>query len=264
MYYLISGLIFFVLYFVKHNLPSLKSRFYYYPVTKSDYWQEKPNDEIEDVYIDSKDGILHGWYYCPIEPTEYTKIMLMCHGNSGNISTRCSLLADMISKQIPFLIFDYKGFGKSTGNTILHSTFDDAEACLNFLTNEKNFVRTNIIPSGRSIGSYPATRLAFEYNLPKLIIISGLHKISHVIPDVLPGLIGHFASYLAYGDLDVGSYLKKYKGKYILLHSKEDKTVGYHNAVKNSQYGGKIINIVGPHCSNNIDWEQIKNFMYDL
>jgi hypothetical protein len=254
-----------ILLFIRLGITTIKSKLYYYPIREDIYWCDKPNDAIEDVYIDSSSGIkndkLHGWYYCPVDITDTTKIVLACHGNSGNVATNCEMVNKMIDKNIPFLIFDYKGFGRSSGVTTIHSTYDDAEACFKYLITKK-FKPENIIPHGTSIGSYPATRLATEYKLPKLIIVAGLHKISDVIMDILPYAIGYIASCISYGDLDVGSYLKKYSGKYILFHSKKDEIVGYDNAVKNSKYGGLLVEINGMHNDNNVDWNTIKKFIY--
>lgn len=158
-------------------------------------------------------------------------------------------------------MFDYMGFGKSTGETNIESTYDDTVDCMEYLIKEKELNINDIVPIGQSIGSFPASKLASVYELPKLIIFAGFHSMSDTIFDLFPTPFNYLGSLIAYGDLHTGKYLKKFKGKSLLFHSKEDEVISYKNALKNSEYGGTLIDVKGTHNKLDINWNIVKEFI---
>lgn len=235
-----------------------KSSLYYVP---SNVKYDTPPDTVKNVYITNKQNHkLHGWYYNPFN-TVPRKIILFCHGNAGNMTTNIKFVNEFISHKIPFLMFDYRGFGESEGITIVNSTFDDALDWMNYLINDKHINKNDIVPVGNSIGSYPVARLASEHNLPKVIIISGFHSVTDVVKDVLIFPVNYLASIFTSGDLFTGKYLNKYNGNALLLHSKDDEVIPYKHAEMNGKYGGLLIEIGGNHDNPDINWNFVKDFM---
>jgi len=241
----------------KKCLGHIKNKFYYFPDKNTNY--VKPHADIKDLYITTNNGnIIHTWYY-KNPSNKYT--VLFCHGNAGNLTYRRNIAFDLINIGYNFVIFDYCGFGKSTGSTFINSTYDDAESVFQYLVNIEKVNKDNIIPIGESIGSYPAAKLAETYKLPKLVILSGFHSISDVIKEIIVFPFGHILSIISNGDMDVGECLQKYNGNPLILHSKTDEIISYQNAVKNSQYGGKIVDIQGGHNTSVIDWGAVDTYM---
>lgn len=218
----------------------------------------KPNN-IEDLYlINNKDHKLHAWYY----NSNNDKTLLYCHGNAGNISNRIHILKKCIDANISILLFDYRGYGLSQGYTTMESTYQDSVDWMNYLIDNKNISKNNIIPMGESIGSYPAAKIASEHNLPKVIIFAGFHSVSDVVISLFPKPLNYIISYITKGDLETGKYLEKHTGNKLILHSLIDEIISYDNAILNSlYYGSKLIKITGFHNDHNVDYNLIKEFI---
>lgn len=215
--------------------PVLKNSLYYHPKKEHDY--PKPN-VVKDVYIplmgdgifnSSQIGHLHGWLYLPNDHKD-KPLVFFCHGNAGNISHRMHLIEKFINHKVPFFMFDYRGFGKSDGVTFIESTYKDANKCYKYLRRELG-LKCEIVAVGESIGSFPASKLAVEKGLDKLILIGGINSIQNVVEESSLKYVGS----LTKGDLDVGKQLSMFGGKTLLIHSKTDEVVSFNNAVKNKQ-----------------------------
>jgi uncharacterized protein len=240
-------------------LKSIKNKFYYHPDRKEYF--TRPNGDIEDVYIIDKDGHrLHGWYHNPHKPSS-NKTVLFSHGNGGNLTTNSFIAASMMDENIPFLMFDYKGYGKSEGKTYLGSTYNDMLEWYNYLITDKKIEKFNIVPMGNSIGSFPASKLAVTHDLNKLIILAGFNSISEVVRDKISSPLNHILAYFTSGDLNVDKYLSQYLHDPLILHSKEDTMISFRNAELNVVYGGHLVELKGDHNSLHINWTIIKDYL---
>jgi esterase/lipase len=164
---------------------------------------------------------------------------------------------------ISVCLFDYRGYGKSTGTTKINTLFYDMEDKYIYLTKTIQNNRT-IVAAGESIGSYPAAKLANKYQLKKLIIFYGLYSLSLTIKHLYP-ILHPFLKLFVSKDLQVYKELETYNGDTLILHSKEDNIVNYNNAIENSKiksYGNiKLITITGGHNNAIIDWETVSLFI---
>lgn len=240
-----------LLIYVVFNL--IKNRLYYPGLTYGGT-MKKPSGKIKDLWLGNKTDKLHAWlHHIPGKP-----IILFCHGNGGNISNRNHYLKDMIKKKMSFLIFDYRGYGQSKGWTYMDSTYKDAVVCYKYLRDKYD---EDIIPLGESIGGYPASRLASEHQTKKLILLTALNSISSVISKI-PYM--SLLSWFTKGDLDVSSYLQKYTGKALIMHSQDDEVVCFENAEKNYKLckDAQLVKIGGTHNNTEFNWKTIENFIF--
>jgi uncharacterized protein len=250
----IIALIIVVLYSI---VGGVKHRLLYHPDRK--HFSPKP-DQVQERFLKNNNGNrLCAWHY---PAGEGTKLVLFAHGNAGNLTFRDKFMNEFRSHNLSFLFFDYRGFGKSTGNSTIESTVRDTEDWYKYAIDKLKYKKENIVPIGESIGSYPATRLAEKYNLDKLIVFYGLNSLSLIIRNMVP-LIFPLIYVFVFNDLCVGDVLKKYKGHTLLLHSKTDELVQYENAVRNSKANeyAKLVEIKGGHNTPVIDWEIVINFI---
>lgn len=238
---------------------SVKNKFYYHPF-KFEYFS-RPNGDIEDVYMTDKKGHkLHAWYYQPFTPST-NKFILFSHGNGGNLTVHTVPAASMMDINIPFLIFDYKGFGRSEGKTYMESTYDDMLEWYEYLIKEKGINKKDIVPMGNSIGSFPASKLAVTQNTHKLIILAGFNSISEVVRDKFSTPINHLLAYFTSGDLNVDRWLGQYLYDPLILHSKDDEMISFRNAELNALYGGKLVEVFGSHNNLNVNWKVILDYL---
>ncbi len=116
--------------------------------------------KYEDVYFSAGTGVkLHGWYVKG--STDNTVLWL--HGNAGNISDRVEILVSMTrSLGVSSLLFDFRGYGRSTGKPSEKGLYADAEAAFNWLVKEKKTDAGSVIAYGHSLGSAVAVDLAIK------------------------------------------------------------------------------------------------------
>ncbi len=129
----------------------------------------------EDVFINvtTKEQI-HGWYFAANNPDSNKRlpVVLFCHGNAGNISHRLETAELILSMDADILLFDYRGYGKSDGSPSEDKVYADAEACYNWLVEQKRVQPDNIILFGRSLGGAVAIELARRVKCDGLIVES--------------------------------------------------------------------------------------------
>ena len=249
----------FLFFIYKFGIEFLKNKLYYFPYKEHIF--EKPSNDIKDIYIpfQSKnffgkmiEGNLHGWLYRP-QKFMNKSLIFFCHGNAGNISYRIDLINKLLKLNQPFFMFDYKGFGKSDSETIINSTYEDAEICYKYLRDEIK-VDCDVVPVGESIGAYPASKLALNMGLKRLILIGGINSIFMIVNEKFPiKLLGLIVK----GDLDVGEVLKDFNGKLMIIHSKTDEVVSFNNALKNKEVCGndKVELVVASGSHNNMVYD---------
>jgi pimeloyl-ACP methyl ester carboxylesterase len=105
---------------------------------------------FEDLRIHTPDGQTLAAWYIPAEGAEYT--VLFCHGNAGNISHRLDTLQILQDFGLSCLIFDYRGYGQSTGKPSEEGTILDALASRQWLIDHKQTEPDKILFFGRSLG----------------------------------------------------------------------------------------------------------------
>lgn len=152
----------------------------------------------EDLTIETADGEhLHGWWVHAAEPA--VGQVLLFHGNAGNIGNRVEHLQLLVGAGFDVAIFDYRGYGRSTGRPTEEGTYTDGRAALATLA-EAGWDPARLIFLGESLGGAIALRLALESQPRGLILQCAFTSIrdmgrfrypfipSIVVPDAYPNL----------------------------------------------------------------------------
>ena len=116
---------------------------------------------FEDVFFKASDGAeLNGWFF-PADTNSPRRhlVVLVCHGNAGNISHRLDTYAAILATGVNVFAFDYRGFGRSRGQPSEEGTYRDAQAAYEWLR-QKGFAGTSIVAFGGSLGGGVAAELA--------------------------------------------------------------------------------------------------------
>ena len=125
---------------------------------------------FEEVRITTADRVdLHGWY---VPAPADAPAILLCHGNAGNIAHRLDWLEIFRGMGFAVLLFDYRGFGRSSGTPTEQGTYLDAQAAWDYLTNTKGFSPRSIVIVGESLGGPIAAHLAQNVAPGALILVS--------------------------------------------------------------------------------------------
>jgi len=139
-----------------------------------------------DVFFKASDGVLlHGWFV-PASGTPW--ILLFCHGNAGNISNRIESIRVFHDLGTSVFIFDYRGYGRSSGRPSEAGTYTDARAAYRYLVEKEGATPENIVFFGRSLGGSVAIELSTEYAPAALILESSFPKLADVAVRAYPFL----------------------------------------------------------------------------
>jgi pimeloyl-ACP methyl ester carboxylesterase len=155
--------------------------------------------EYDDLEFESGDGErLHGWWVAA--RGERRGHVLLCHGNAGNIGDRV-VHADLLTAGgFDVLLFDPRGYGRSSGSPDEEGTYTDARAALGRLRARPEVDPSRIVYLGESLGGAVAVELAQAHPPSALVLLSAFTSVREaarvhypfipapLIPDAYPSL----------------------------------------------------------------------------
>ncbi|MBI3010889.1 MAG: alpha/beta hydrolase [Candidatus Omnitrophica bacterium] len=148
---------------------SLDHRFVYFPTKwEPDDWGKASGLPLEDIRFHAADGVrLHGWL---VEAPESPAVLLVCHGNAGNLIHRLEWIAELNQRGVSVFMFDYRGYGQSEGRPSEAGLYQDALAAYDVLTHQRRVSPQRIVLMGTSLGAAVATELATKRTAAGLIL----------------------------------------------------------------------------------------------
>ncbi|NKB48608.1 MAG: alpha/beta fold hydrolase [Alphaproteobacteria bacterium] len=203
----------------------LQSRFIYVPDSPSREVVATPEQiglAYERVQFTTEDGVqLDGWFV----PAEQLRgVLLFFHGNAGNISHRLESLRIFNRLGLSTFIFDYRGYGRSTGKPSEQGTYLDAAAAWRYLTVIRGIPESQIVSFGRSLGSSIAAHQAMQATPKALILESPFTPVPDIGARAYPFLP---VRWLARYQYDTRKYLKTVAAPVLILHSPQDEVIPY-------------------------------------
>jgi uncharacterized protein len=160
----LAGVSFYIFY------SKIENFFVFYPQSSLEQSPEDLGLTYQDIFFDTEDGQrLHGWFF-PLEGK--SPLILFCHGNAGNISHRLDNIRHLLDQGLPVFIFDYRGYGRSTGKPSEKGLYKDGMAAYNYLVREEHFKPEDIVLFGRSLGAAVAMEISSEKEVRAVILES--------------------------------------------------------------------------------------------
>ena len=203
-------------------LAPLERSLIFHPTEYPDRVPAIPGLSVEEVWIETDDATLHGLFVPHENPVG---VALFCHGNAGTVAHRLETLAVMNQRhQLSVLVFDYQGFGKSTGEPTQNGILEDARAARQWLAKRANVPESEIILMGRSLGGAVAVDLAANDGAKALIIASTFTSLPDVADHHLAWLPAHL---LMTHRLNSLSKIKRYDGPLLYSHGELDEVIPY-------------------------------------
>lgn len=196
----------------------------YHPYSAAQYWSP-PKIVFEDISLTSAHGdVIHAWW-CPQRDAKWT--ILFSHGNAGNLSNHAWIIPAMREAfACNVLIYDYPGFGKSTGKPGETACYASADGAYLWLTETKKIPEDKIILMGQSLGCAMACDLASRKKHRALVLLSPFTTIRNLGQELMPifpvkWLMGHL--------YDNKSKLAGYQQPLLIGHSTSDEVVPFHH-----------------------------------
>ena len=132
--------------------------------------------DYRDLRLETDDGqSLHGWWIGA--RTDSLGHLLLCHGNAGNVGDRVVHAALLTATGFDVLLFDYRGYGRSSGRPSEQGTYRDARAALACLLDQPGVDPARVLYLGESIGGAVALDLALERPPAGLVLLSAFTSV---------------------------------------------------------------------------------------
>ncbi len=177
---------------------------------------------FESVKINTADNeILHGWF---VPAPDAIGTALFFHGNAGNISHRLAYLPMFRQLKLNVLIFDYRGYGQSSGSPTEAGTYADALATWKYLTDTRGIPSSEIILYGESLGGAIAAWLATQKRAAMLILASTFTSVPDLARTIYPFLPVRWIARFQYNTLE---YLRSIDSPVFIAHSQHDEIVPF-------------------------------------
>ena len=202
--------------------PQLENSIIFHPDRGLD---DKPSNWgliYEDILFPTPDGqTLHGWFF---PGSKSLPLLLFCHGNAGNICHRIENVSFLVKKGISVLLFDYRGYGQSTGKPSERGIYIDGIAAYDYLTASKKFCPEEIAVFGRSLGGAVALEIALQRKVRCLIIESTFTSTRDMSKRMFPFFV--FSPFLPH-HYHNSRKIRKISVPKLIIHGKNDKIVPF-------------------------------------
>jgi hypothetical protein len=203
-----------------------QSRFVYYPDRRLEFTPAALKMTYENLRIKTGDGETLGAWFVPAEDARGTNAftVLHFHGNGGDMGDRVGLVRTFHDMGMNVLIFDYRGYGESTGTPGEEGTYRDAEAVWEYLTAERGIPPLRIILHGQSLGGSVASWLASRSPPGMLVLESTFTAAPDMAAKMFPFLPVRLVCRFKYDSLD---RVARMKCPVLIAHGPEDEMIPF-------------------------------------
>ena len=222
-----------------------------------------PDATIKEYFVETSDGenINVIFYHNP----NVKSYVIFAHGNAGNISNRLHII-HTLAKYTSVVLFDYRGYGKSSGKPTEYGLYRDIYAVWEFLVNYHKVEPKSITLYGRSLGAAVVAQLGSvlcndDNKKPHAIIMeSGFSNIENITGDMFFKNL----SFIMTNKFKVDKYVETIGCKINLLiaHSPDDEIVKYYHKdilIKASNSKNTFFyKLSGTHNNTHIDDDYVR------
>lgn len=159
-----------------------------------------PRDRVEALSIKTSDGeTLDAWYCRSPRPIASA---LYCHGNTGNLTTVAHAIPYLLDAGLSVLLFDYRGYGRSSGHPSVSGVAKDVLAAARVHERIRPRGRPSIL-YGYSLGGAIAAQAVRKYPFDGFILQSTFTTLPEVTRVLFPRLPLHLVSGNLYDTISI-------------------------------------------------------------
>jgi fermentation-respiration switch protein FrsA (DUF1100 family) len=170
----------------------IERRLLFRPLTQAQSWTEPPPDlHAHDLWFDlpGKDRV-HAWWCEPEGWSPQHGATLYSHGNAGNLSQRGESVSRwMVQLNQAVLIYDYPGYGRSTGKPDEPGCYAAAQAAFDWIVRDKGVSPGDVIHYGGSLGGAVAIEQATRRPYRALVLVSAFTSVPDMARKEYPWLL---------------------------------------------------------------------------
>ncbi len=179
---------------------------------------------FETWKIPTADGeTLAAWFIPAANPQG---ILVYCHGNGGNIGNRVPYLPIFHSLGLSVVLWDYRGYGQSTGRPSEAGLYQDADAVMGYLQQRHTISPAQTVIYGESLGGGVASYLAAQYPVRGWVLAGTFTSAVDRAAELYPFLP---VRWLARSRFDTRARLPQITAPLLVLHSVDDEIIPIHH-----------------------------------
>ena len=179
---------------------------------------------FEEIDFETADNqLLNGWFV-PAKDAEVT--ILYCHGNAGNIYHRLHKVEFFHGMGVNFFIFDYRGYGKSSGSPSEKGLYKDVQAAYDYITSRSDIDKNKIVMYGKSLGGPVAADLCLHRKTCALILEGSFASVTLRAQELYPILPMKLLITQKYNALDK---VKNIHIPKLIAHGREDEVINFRH-----------------------------------
>ncbi|MEQ9363205.1 MAG: alpha/beta hydrolase [Leptospirales bacterium] len=149
---------------------AVQDRLAFYPLSEHSQTPADFGLAPENHTVGTADGErLDAWFF---SAGSDSYVLLYSHGNAGNLSHNLASVRQLRRLGLSVFIYDYRGYGRSTGHPDEAGLYRDAEAAYLYLRESLGVPAERVILFGRSLGGALAVHLAVREPARALILES--------------------------------------------------------------------------------------------
>ena len=201
--------------------------------------------DVAALTLTTEDGeSIDAWF---VPAPRSNAVALILHGNAGNMTQRLDTIAMFHRMGYGVLIFDYRGYGRSTGRPSEEGLYRDATAAWQYLTRERGVAPGQIILFGESLGGAVAAWLAARERPGALVLASVFTSAPELAADLYPWLPARWLVRVRY---DTRAALAQVRCPVLVAHSPEDEIIPFRHGqllYESSPDSGTFLRLAGGH-----------------
>lgn len=175
----------------------------------------------EDVWREVDGERTHGWWI-PVQGARWT--VLFSHGSGRNISGYLEDVALFREQGLSVLLYDYGGYGRSSGKSSEQRCYQDIRAMWAYLVHVLKIPPERIILAGASMGGGVTMELATQVTPAAVILESTFTAIPDALFDTYPFIPANWICHIQFRNIDKVGLLHC---PVLIMHSEEDTVVPF-------------------------------------
>lgn len=192
-----------------------------------------PEAHRTEVILTSEGETLYGYFVRQPDSlrVEPHPTILYHHGNKHHLQAYWDRVELLYRAGFDVFIYDYRGFGRSTGSSSEAGLRADATAALTYLRSRPDVDTTQIVDYGFSLGGFPCLYAASTLHKPKAVITEAIFASAETLIQSAT-VLNVPGGYLMEGAFNNREQISKISSPLLMLHGTDDTFI---NVDKNGQ-----------------------------
>ncbi len=229
----------------------LQDRLLFFPATEILQTPADMGWAYDDLQLKVGEETTNAWYV----PAEGKRrgILLFSHGNAGNIGDRLESISIFRRLGLDVVIYDFGGYGRSTGTPSESRCYDDIRGVWRYLIEERGAASEEIVLFGRSLGAGATCQLATEVAPAAVILESPFRSVPEMAHGLYPWLPVRL---LARTRLDNEAKIAHIEAPLLVIHSVDDDIIPFAHGERLFEVANepkRFLEIHGDHNSGFVD-----------